>query len=191
MVRPNGHPVDETGSAAASSNVSVEDAEVTITRIVDICLGLDLSLAVNSIVTNAWKTMNDYEHSLNQSVAYIRQTPLFLDIELKKTNQSRDPQVQLAIWMAGLYEKRRYHKWDTSIPMSGLIVNGSEWLFYVAFVRDGGLIMMGPQRFGSTVDASGTFEVIYKLNILVQLGVHEYRRWFGKFILGSLAGQPR
>lgn len=140
MVRPNGHPVDETGSAAASSNVSVEDAEVTITRIVDICLGLDLSLAVNSIVTNAWKTMNDYEHSLNQSVAYIRQTPLFLDIELKKTNQSRDPQVQLAIWMAGLYEKRRYHKWDTSIPMSGLIVNGSEWLFYVAFVRDGGLV---------------------------------------------------
>ncbi|KAL8858817.1 MAG: hypothetical protein Q9178_004734 [Gyalolechia marmorata] len=82
MVRPNGHPVDETGSAAASSNVSVEDAEVTTTRIVDICLGLDLSPAASSIVTNAWKTMNDYEHSLNQSVAYIRQTPLFLDIEL-------------------------------------------------------------------------------------------------------------
>lgn len=140
MVRPNGHPVDETGSEAASSNVSVEDAEVTTTRIVDICLGPDLSPAASSIVTNAWKTMNDYEHSLNQSVAYIRQTPLFLDIELKKTNQSRDPQVQLAIWMAGLYEKRRYYKWDTSIPMPGLIVNGSKWLFYVAFVRDGGLV---------------------------------------------------
>ncbi|KAL8907660.1 MAG: hypothetical protein Q9171_005776 [Xanthocarpia ochracea] len=75
--------------------------------------------------------------------------------------------------------------------MPGLIVNGSEWLFYVAFVRDGGLIMMGPQRFGLTIDTTGTFEIIYKLNILVQWVVYECRQWFEKFILGSLAEQPR
>ncbi len=88
MVRPNGHPVDETGSAAASSNVSVEDAEVMTTRIVDICLGLDLSPAASSIVTNAWKTMNDYEHSLNQLSPIIDKLPYSLTSSSKKRTKA-------------------------------------------------------------------------------------------------------
>ncbi|KAL9595110.1 MAG: hypothetical protein Q9179_005110 [Wetmoreana sp. 5 TL-2023] len=166
MIRPDGHPFKEETKTKSST---IDDTEVTTTRMVDISLGLELDTQDTSLVNEAWKTKNDYEHSLNQSMAYIRSNPLFLDLELKSLNQNRDPVVQLGIWMAGLYEKRKHHGWDTSVPMPGLLVAGHDWKFYLGFVRGGGVVIMQSSKlFGSTADTAGTFEIIYKLNILVQ-----------------------
>ncbi|KAI4118160.1 MAG: hypothetical protein LQ341_007633 [Variospora aurantia] len=158
--------------------------ELTTTRMVDFSLGLFLEEEICDVISKAFKNMGDYEQSLNQSMSYIRHTPLLLDLELKKTNQARDPQVQLAIWLAAAYMKRKHHEWDTSFPMPGLVVNGHDWKFYIAFERENGLILIGPQPFGSTADIAGTWEILYRLNILIRWGIGKYQEWFNKHILG-------
>lgn len=122
--------------------------ELTTTRMVDYSLGLFLEEEICDVISKAFKNMGDYEQSLNQSMSYILHTPLLLDLELKKTNQARDPQVQLAIWLAAAYMKRKHHEWDTSFPMPGLVVNGHDWKFYIAFERENGLVRssLSPRR---------------------------------------------
>lgn len=46
--------------------------------------------------------------------------------------------------------------------------------------------MMGPRRFGSTVDVNGTFEIVYKLNVLMNWGENVYRPWFKTKVISSL-----
>ena len=43
--------------------------------------------------------------------------------------------------------------------------------------------MMGPLTFGSTKDINGVYEIAYKLNVLAQWGMTDYRAWFKKHIL--------
>ncbi|KAL8920428.1 MAG: hypothetical protein Q9172_004500 [Xanthocarpia lactea] len=189
MRRPgNGSLIDETKSKVSAA----DETEMTTTRMVDVALGLDLSTEDRKSVTDGWakRGITDYAWSLNQSLSYIKMNPLFLDMELKKANQTRDPLVQLGMWMAGLFEKRRHHGWDQSVPMPGLVIDGPQWSLYIGYARGDGVVMMAcdPLRFGSTEDIAGTFEIIYKLNILVQWGLNQYKAWFDKYILGWLRG---
>ena len=139
MARPSGIPLgDETRTAG--SKTATEDGDVTASRMVNMAIGLELDWKDTKTVTHAFATMPDSEHSLNQSLAYIRDTPLFLDLELKRTMSNRDPHVQLAIWQAALHSKRLHHHWDTSMPMPGIIVNGHDWLFYLTFEKEGDLV---------------------------------------------------
>ena len=49
---------------------------------------------------------------------------------------------------------------------------------------DSGLqIMMGPLSMGSTRTINGTFEIVYKLYILMKWGKTDYEVWFKKHIL--------
>ena len=43
--------------------------------------------------------------------------------------------------------------------------------------------MMGPLEMGSTKTVKGTFEIVWKLYILMQWGSTEYKAWFQKHIL--------
>ncbi len=86
------------------------------------------------------------EITLNQSLAYIRDTPLFLDLVPKKTHVNRDPEMQLAIWMAALYSKRLHPGWDTAIAMPGIVVNGYDWHYYLTFEREGDLVWPRMER---------------------------------------------
>ena len=43
--------------------------------------------------------------------------------------------------------------------------------------------MMGPLSLGSTQTVNGTFEIAYKLYILMKWGVTDYEAWFKKHIL--------
>ena len=107
---------------------------------VDLSIGLDLEEDDEDIVDAAFNKMPDNDQSLNQSLSYVKDTPLLVDIELKRTYADRDPRVQLAVWKAGGFEKMRYHNWDTSMPMPGITVNGSDWDCYLFFVRDSELV---------------------------------------------------
>lgn len=140
MMRPNGRPLDNGTSSTGAQTIITEDVDVTTSRMVDMALGLELDYEASSIVSRAFETMRDNEHSLNQSLAYIRDTPLFLDFELKKTISNRDPEVQLGIWTAALQLKRLHHGWNTSMPMPGIVVNGHDWVYYLTFEKDDGLV---------------------------------------------------
>lgn len=142
MLRPGERwPTDESSKGKGKeTEVDKTWKDLWTVRMVDCSLGLFLDEPVCDLISKAFRNIRDNEQSLNQSMSYIRHTPLLLDLELKKTNQARDPQVQLAIWLAAAYWKRKHHGWHTSIPMPGLVVNGHDWDFYIAFERDDGLV---------------------------------------------------
>ena len=45
-------------------------------------------------------------------------------------------------------------------------------------------IMMGPSCLGSTRTINGTYEILYKLDILARWGTETYRAWFRDSVLG-------
>ena len=111
---------------------------------VDLSIGLDLNRDDERTVDSAFNKMLDNDQSLNQSLSYIKDTPLMVDIELEKTYGNRDPRVQLAVWKAGAFKKMRYHGWDASLPMPGITVSESEWDCFLFFVQDSGLVSTLP-----------------------------------------------
>ena len=141
LTRPDGHYLEiETTNTREGTN----DTPTTTSRMVDLSIGLDLDEDDEEIVDIAFNKMPDNDQSLNQSLSYIKDTPLLVDIELKKSWGDRDPRVQLAVWKAGGFEKMQYHGWDTSMPMPGITVNGSEWDCFLFFVRDSDLVSLLP-----------------------------------------------
>lgn len=141
MERPGGEILEiET----VRTHDSTTESPSTTSRMVDLSIGLGLKRDDERTVAHAFSKMPDHDQSLNQSLSYIKDTPLLVDIELKKTYADRDPRVQLAVWKAGGFEKMRYHNWSTSMPMPGITVNGSEWDCYLFFVRDSELVSALP-----------------------------------------------
>ena len=92
------------------------------------------------LIEQAFQNSPDMECTLNQSVSYTRYNPLILDIEIKKTLQLRDPELQLAIWAAAALLKKRHHKWDTSMPMPAISINGHKWEYYIFFEMNENLV---------------------------------------------------
>lgn len=125
MKRPNGEPLEiEEESIKTNSN---NDEGPTISRMIDRQMGLSLASKDLDRVNAAFHNMMDGEHSVNQTLGPFRTTPAFLDLELKKTESNINPEIQLAVWNAGLYLKRKYHGWDTSMPMPSIVVKGHNW----------------------------------------------------------------
>ena len=121
-----------------SSEASVEDR--TVTKMVDWVLALDVSYRDIKTISKAYRNCNINECSLNQSLAYIKEWPLFADFEVKKTNQNHNPEVQLAIWESAAVMKKRHHGWSTSIPMPAVTIDGHSWRWYLVFVTGGDLV---------------------------------------------------
>ena len=140
LERPNGGKLVDEGST--SQNTSRE-APQTASKMIDWSVGLILdndTKKESQLLANAFRHVGDFEASLNQSMNYIRKYPLFLDIELKTPNSARTPAVQLAIWAAAGLSKKRFHGWDTSMPMPAIAINGHEWHYYLFFERDKRLV---------------------------------------------------
>lgn len=100
---------------------------------VDLCLALRLNPFDMAVINDAFAKTSDYAASLNQSISFIKNNPLIMDIEIKKTIQRRDPKVQLAIWASAALLKKRIMRWDTSLPMPGVAINGHSWEYYIFF----------------------------------------------------------
>lgn len=99
---------------------------------IDYAFGLELSWSDEDTIHHAFKNLPDNAKSLNQALSYQDTVPMFLDIELKKQYTDRAPEVQLAIWQAAGFKKRRMHKW-ADMPMPGITINGHEWHFFITF----------------------------------------------------------
>ena len=137
---PNGAPLALEGDGETASGTSVTQEPRSMTRMVDWCLGLELGYEDRQLVMKAFGLVELNETSLNQTVSFIKECPLFLDIEIKKTQTNRNPEVQLAIWAAGALLKKQHHGWDTSLPMPAIAVNGHSWDYYLFFGWDDQLV---------------------------------------------------
>ncbi|KAL9593176.1 MAG: hypothetical protein Q9179_006050 [Wetmoreana sp. 5 TL-2023] len=172
---------DEEINAPTSTASNQEGC--TISRMVDWAMALDLSEREERIVQRGNTTLPSYLRSVNQTSSWIRSFPIFLDIEMKKTHSDRDPKVQLAVWACGAMLKRRWHGWDTRMPMPGITVTGPIWEYFIFFELNGELIMIGPYNMGSTKELHGMWKVANCLQILIEWGKNEYRQWWEKTVL--------
>lgn len=100
---------------------------------IDYGFGLRLDSPSYDATQDAFACLEDSMRSLNQSLSYFDRIPLLLDIEIKKTHSNRTPEVQLGIWQAAGYAKRKLHGWSTTMPMPGICINGHDWVAYITF----------------------------------------------------------
>lgn len=120
----------------AKTNTTAEN----MGRMVDWCLAVNVDKDDMRVIHQAYARDAYNASSLNQSLSYIRNKPLILDIEIKKTLQPRDPQVQLAIWASAALLKKRLHGWDTSMPSPAIAIDGHHWRYYIFFEMDKSLV---------------------------------------------------
>ena len=122
------------------SDVKTNNTAENMGRMVDWCLAMNVDEDDMKVIHQAYAKDADNASSLNQSLSYIRNKPLILDIEIKKTLQPRDPQVQLAIWASAALLKKRLHGWDTSMPSPAIAIDGDVWRYYIFFEMDNDLV---------------------------------------------------
>ncbi|KAL8953319.1 MAG: hypothetical protein Q9222_000813 [Ikaeria aurantiellina] len=164
-------------SVAPRSDDGSDVPSQSVSKMVDWTLALDPDNEDEDIIDTAFNTMNCGECSLNQSSSYIRKSALFTDFELKKPHPGSDPGVQLALWESGALLKKRWHGWDTSLPMPGVFVDGYVWHWCLFVAVGKGLVMLGPFLMGTTETVVGIWQIIYRLNILVNWGTTTYKQW--------------
>ncbi|KAF1973459.1 hypothetical protein BU23DRAFT_589476 [Bimuria novae-zelandiae CBS 107.79] len=102
-------------------------------RRIDYVVGLDLH-------RTTLKTLRRTKYctavpSINQTASFANETPIFLNIEVKRRHVARDPTVQLAAWIAAEFTKRRYEGWDLGFPVFAVEIDGDNWLLRVAAAR--------------------------------------------------------
>lgn len=67
--------------------------------------------------------------------SFANETPIFLNIEVKRQHVARDPTVQLAAWIAAEFTKRRYEEWDIGFPVFAIEIDGDNWILRVTAAR--------------------------------------------------------
>jgi hypothetical protein len=68
--------------------------------------------------------------------AFPRFTPIFLNVEVKRPQSSIDPLVQLAVWVAAEFKKRAIERWDRSMPVMAVTIDGHIWNLYIVYEPD-------------------------------------------------------
>ena len=139
-MRPDTKTHIDCDAQSVTSDSKTKSYPESLGRMIDWCLGLNVDRADMAVIRKAFADIVDNAASLNQSLSYIRNTPLILNIEIKKTLQPRDSQVQLAIWASSALCKKRIMGWDTSMPMPAIAVHGHLWEFYIFFEMNKNLV---------------------------------------------------
>lgn len=137
---PDGAYLECDAESVSTRTSTLGEATQSMARMVDWSIGLDLAEDAMDAVHSAFTMVRHNEASLNQSLSFIRFCPLFLDIEIKKSQSNRNPEVQLAIWAAAALKKRQLHRWDTAMPMPAIAVNGHIWTYYLFYESQGELV---------------------------------------------------
>ncbi|KAL8823992.1 MAG: hypothetical protein Q9170_008277 [Blastenia crenularia] len=163
-------------------------ARVATAKMVDWTLGLTLTDYEHGIIQRAYISLRDNGRSLNQTMGFVKDVPLFCDFEIKRLHSDVPPEFQIGVWGGAKYLKCKLHGWDTKIPMLGICVEGYTWNLYVLYETDDyKLTMMGPNSIGSTVSRNGVFRILHTLRVIASWGNTEFYDWFSREILAWCA----
>lgn len=139
LVSSTGEPI---ATEENSTTVTTEGGKLTpVGRMIDWALALRLNDDESMLVNRAFGTVEYVWRSMNQSLTdFIRECPIFVDLELKKELSLRDPEVQLAVWASAGLLKKRQMQWSTELPMPGIVVDGHMWASYLFFEQNEKLV---------------------------------------------------
>ena len=137
-IRPKGVQLE----SPSETPIVFDSAKETERTMIDMQYGLWLSeddeVALRQGYTGKGLALND--RSINQTlVLFTKDVPTFVDFELKRKS-TEDPKFQLAVWGAGLYLKRKHHKWDVSMPIVGVTIESHIWQCFLLFESGNGLV---------------------------------------------------
>ncbi|KAL8937487.1 MAG: hypothetical protein Q9216_004396 [Gyalolechia sp. 2 TL-2023] len=116
-------------------------ARITTAKMVDWTFGLTLTEHEHSIIQSAYMSLRDNGRSLNQTMSFVKDVPLFCDFEIKSLHGNVPPEFQIGVWAGGSYLKRKLHGWDTKMPMLGVCVDGYTWNLYVLYETEDGKLL--------------------------------------------------
>lgn len=126
--------------------------------------------------------------TVNQTQSCFNFTPFFINAEVKRKHQNKDPLIQLGAWVAAEFNKRYREGWPLDMPVVAIAIEGDEWLLYIVHHISGHgdeatshpfkLRFVGPIPIGSTTDYQGMFRILFVLCTLGNWGEQVYRPWF-------------
>lgn len=127
------------------------------------------------VLKNVFSTAPLEYRSINQCLdPVLIYKPIFTYLEVKKTNQSPDPTVQLAIWIAAGFNKNKEAGYDMMLPMPAISVIGDQWYLWVAFWNDGEIVVLRPTSVGTMLTDLDTYQILATLASIGQWGIcHE------------------
>ncbi|KAL9592182.1 MAG: hypothetical protein Q9179_006972 [Wetmoreana sp. 5 TL-2023] len=152
---------------------------------IDLAIGLNL-LEFKQEELQKHKYLLEPAHpSVNQVQNYFHLMPMFVNIEVEKKHQNRDPLIQLGAWVAAEFNKRQAEDWPIDIPVVVVAIEQDEWHLYIVHnvtKPDGkfDLRFVGPKSLGNTLDYEGIFRILYVLCTLAKWEEEGYRPWFYK-----------
>ena len=114
----------------ASHTSTIDESENTI---LDMQYGFWLSEDDKDALRQQYRGLAPDDRIINQTQAlFTKDVPTFVDFKLKR-DSVEDPKFQLAVWGAGLYLKRKHHKWDVSMPIIGVTIESHIWQCFLLF----------------------------------------------------------
>ncbi|KAI4089625.1 MAG: hypothetical protein LQ344_005265 [Seirophora lacunosa] len=167
--------------------ISTSDAELfkALNKKIDLAVGLRLFRFQEEILQTRSYVVNPAYPSINQVQSCFNFTPMFVNAEVKKKHQNRDPLIHLGAWVAAEFNKRYREGWPLDIPVVAIAIEQDEWLLYIVHHIPGSggtfkLRFVGPISIGTTVHYDGIFRILFVLCTLGTWGDNVYRQWFYK-----------
>lgn len=130
---------------------------------------------------------------INPAENFTQLVPQFLFIETKRPHTNKDPLIQLGMWIAAEFTKRRLEGWRMDIPVLAVEIEGDVWSLYEAYAMsrkasragedDFVVTFVGPQDMGTTGNHLGIFQILDWLCRCVDWGLKDYRTWIEEEIL--------
>ena len=158
---------------------------------INFAVGLELS----DDTLDTLRSADTFSPSINQTQSFISYHPIFLNVEVKKAYQAKDPVIPLAAWTAAEFKKRKAEGWDLGMPVLTVAISGNQWTLYVVASRKAEdvpcgyrLYFLGTCDLGSTKSMRDIRVLFDNLCDIVMWGRGGYLTWFQDHIVASCAG---
>ncbi|KAL8764964.1 MAG: hypothetical protein Q9209_007791 [Squamulea sp. 1 TL-2023] len=175
----------KTSEIKPTSLISTSSAELfrALNKKIDMTIGLNLFEFQQEKLQRRQYKLGPAYPSINQVQSYFPLVPMFVNIEVKKKYQNRDPLIQLGAWVAAEFNKRRAEGWSLEMPVVAIAIDQDEWQLYIVHYvpkedSNFDLRFVGPRSAGNTSDYEGIFRILYVLCTLAKWGEEVYRKWF-------------
>lgn len=134
---------------------------------IDFAMGLDLSY--KKFTTLQHGVFSEGTPSINQTASFTNLIPIFANIKVNGPKTSRDPLIQLGIWITAEFNKRKKERYSLDMPVLAIVVEADYWNLYMVFAIEDNACgtfkcsFVGPTPMGSTLDLLGVYRILDKL----------------------------